>query len=484
MQIVLWNTRRHEAAKDLAAGFGVGLFPARTGWRGRLLRRLTRDRPPAPLVFAHLSAIFRRLGHEVRYVEDRLLPGADLYVFCPSLATIPRERQAMARLLGQSGSPRVLVVGTVATLVPEAFAGLDVTLVQGEPEQLLWRLEEVLDRPGGSVDLGRIEDLDRLPPPDWSSLAAGRFRLTSEFWKFPTALVEQSRGCAFQCSYCPHTIGPSTVRFRSSQSVVEEIRLDQERYGFRSFKFRDPLFGQSRGRLYQLAELLGRLPQKIQFSIETRIDLLRPEMLRVLKRVGLTSIRVGIETSDPQTQMRYGRVPIDEERQRDFIALCRGMGIRTIAGFLLGFPHDNETSIRGLLDYALQLNPTRAEFQILTPYPGTRFFDERSCGAAIPETGADGTPALQEVSGPSLALEQLQSLQGECFERFYCRWRYLRANAHLLWPGLARLGIGREPEANADGTPAHAGPPRPMSGQELLRRRRHELRTDGPHRRW
>ncbi len=508
MQIVLWNTRRRQPAKDLAAGFGVGLVPARTGWRGRLLRLLPRDRPPVSLVFAHLSAIFRRLGHEVRYVEDRLLPGADLYVFCPSLATISRQRRAMARLLRQAGSPRVLVVGIVATMVPEAFAGLEVTLVQGEPEQLLWQLGEVLDHPGRSLDLGQVEDLDRLPLPDWSSLAAGRFRVASEFWRFPTALVEQSRGCAFQCSYCPHRIRQGGVRLRSPPSVAEEIRLDQERYGFRSFKFRDPLFGQSRSRLYQLAELLGRLPQTIQFSIETRIDLLRPEMLRVLKRVGLTSVRVGVEMPGagkgdrhllceaPEGPFRQ-KVPVpfspeNDERQRDFIALCRGMGIRTVAGFLLGFPEDTESSIRGLLDYAIQLNPTRAEFQILTPHPGTPLFREhqerslpgdspRLCGAAVPAAWAGETPAPQESSGPVLTPEQLQTLQGECFERFYCRWRYLRANAHLLWPSLARLGIGREAEASADGTPAHVGPRRPLSGQDLLRRRRHQLRTDGPH---
>jgi radical SAM superfamily enzyme YgiQ (UPF0313 family) len=480
MQIVLWNTRRRETAKDLAAGFGVGPSPARTGWRGRLLRLLTRDRPPAPLIFAYLSAIFRRLGHEVRYVEDRLLPGADLYVFCPSLATILWERRAMVRLLDQARGPRVLVVGPVAAAVPEAFAGLDVTLLRGEPEQLLWRLDEVLDAPGRSVDLGQVEDLDRLPPPDWSSLGAGRFRVASEFWKFPTGLVEQSRGCTYQCSYCPQTIQQDEVRFRSPTSVAEEIRLGVERYGFRSFKFRDPLFGQSRGRLYQLAELLGRLPQKIQFSIETRIDLLRPEMLRVLKRVGLTSIRVGIETPDQQTQLRYGRIPVEEERQRDFIALCRGMGIRTLAGFVLGFPDDTETEIRGLLEYALQLNPTRAEFQVLTPYPGTRFYDEHQewiVQRDFPRY-ARYTPLLE---GDALTPEQLRTLQGECFERFYCRWGYLRANAHLLWPGLSRLGIGREPEAAADGTPAHASPPHPMSGQDLLRRHHRQLRADGPH---
>jgi hypothetical protein len=168
------------------------------------------------------------------------------------------------------------------------------------------------------------------------------------------------------------------------------------------------------------------------------------------------------------------------------------MGIRTVAGFHLGFPDDSETSIRGLLDYAIQLNPTRAEFRILTRYPGTRFFDEHQDVGRIGNPSGNGADRLDGLStrpagkpAPILSLpltpEQLQTLEGECFERFYCRWRYLRANMHLLWPGLARLGIGREPEATAGGTPAHAGPPRPLSAEDLLRRRRRQLRADGPH---
>ena len=62
----------------------------------------------------------------------------------------------------------MLVVGTTASVMPEAFEGLGVTVVKGEAEQLLWRLDEVLARPGAVVQLGVLEDLDRLPLPDWS----------------------------------------------------------------------------------------------------------------------------------------------------------------------------------------------------------------------------------------------------------------------------------------------------------------------------
>ena len=179
-------------------------IPGAAGFRDWLIRRFFRtDRLPAPLLYAHLAAIFARLGHRVEYAEDRLPRGADLYVFCPSLITLQLEQQAIARVRQQQPSARVLVVGLVASVMPEAFDGLGATVVKGEAEQLLWKLDEVLSYPGAAVQLGLIEDLDRLPPPDWSPLRPRRFRVGYDFWRFPTALVQASRGCAFDVQLLP-----------------------------------------------------------------------------------------------------------------------------------------------------------------------------------------------------------------------------------------------------------------------------------------
>ena len=138
----------------------------------------------------------------------------------------------------------------------------------------------------------------------------------------------------------------NSTRVRSPEAVADEMAHGIRRWGFRSFKFRDPLFGLRRAAVFELAERIGRLPRKIQFSIETRIDLLPAEMLRTLRRVGLTSITVGIETPDDGQLRRYLRAPIREDRQREFIDQCRRLGIRTVGGFLIGFPEDTEESIQ------------------------------------------------------------------------------------------------------------------------------------------
>jgi anaerobic magnesium-protoporphyrin IX monomethyl ester cyclase len=494
MHVILWDTRELDASKDFAGGFGVGQYPGDGTVRGRVVRWFyKRDRRPTALLYAHLAAIFASLGHSVEYVEDGVSQGGDapragrvgdrphgdLYVFCPSLITLELERQAIARLLAAAPKTRVLVVGTVASVMPEAFDGLDVTVVKGEAEQLLWRLDEVLARPGAAVQLGILEDLDKLPPPDWSPFSPRRFRIGYDFWQFPTALIQSSRGCTLRCNYCPYLVLDNSTRFRDPQAVVDEIRHDIQRWGFRSFKFRDPLFGLNRKNVFRLADLIGRLPQKIQFSIETRIDLLPPETLRILKRVGLTSITVGIETPDDATLQHYRRAPIDGDRQRAFIAACRSLGIRTVAGFLIGFPEDTEESIRRVWNYAIAINPTFANFNVVTPYPGTQFFEQ------MRQRIGDFDFSRYTVYSPVLRYEHLtpervSELLGKCFRRFYFRWQYLHDNAALLWPVLRKLGFGTRPSpAGADS--AHPGVPRPLSGLDILDRK--GLRTDAPHHR-
>jgi len=480
MRIVLWDTRELDVSKDFAGGMGVGIYPRRPGFRDRLIRHFySRDRRPVALLYAHLAAIFRQLGHSVEYAEDNVPAGADLYLFNPSLLTLRFERDVIAGLLRTNPRARVLVVGTIASVMPEAFAGLDVTVVKGEAEQLLWKLDEVLDRRGAAVQLGVIEDIDSLPMPDWSLFEPHRFRIGYDFWRFPTALIQQSRGCSMKCNYCPYLVLDGSVRLRDPEAVVAEMRHDIEHWGFRSFKFRDPMFGLNRENVFRLAELIGRLPKKIQFSIETRIDLVRPEILRALKRVGLTSITVGIETPNDDMLRRYHRAPIKEDRQREFIALCRGMGIRTVAGFLIGFPEDTTKSIRAVLDYAVLVGPTYANFNVVTPYPGTEFFDH------IRDQIDDFNFSHYDVYTPvlkyeNLSREEVAALHAKCFRHYYFRWPYLRQNAHLLFPFLQRLGIGRDRAADRKADAAHSTPPRPKSGLEKLQKKR-MIRADGPH---
>lgn len=460
MKIIFWDTVKQDVSKDFAGGMGIGKFRVRQGFRDRIIRHFfTRDRRPVALLWAHLAAAMKRLGHEVVYTVDRFDPSGDLYIFNPSLLTFDDEVAGIRQVRAQRPDVPVFVIGTVANVMPDAFAELNVTVIKGEAEQLYWKLDEVLQKTEAIVNLGTIEDLDSLPHPDWSPFHPRSFKIGYDFWKFPTALIQQSRGCTMTCNYCPYIVIENANRQRNPEAVVDEIRNDIARWGFRSFKFRDPLFGVKRENVVRLAELIGRLPQKIQFSIETHINLVPLEVLKMLKSVGLTSITVGIESPNNETLKKYKRAPSKEDRQREFVQNCRSLGIRTVAGFLIGFPEDTERSIRSVLDYAKLVGPTFANFNVITPYPGTPFYHQ------MQDQIEDFDFRHYDVYTPVMKYEHLtrdrvDELHGKCFRHYYFRWDYLRDNLPLLFPSLQRKRhMQREPLTLPD-----------------------SLRIDGPHR--
>jgi radical SAM superfamily enzyme YgiQ (UPF0313 family) len=174
--------------------------------------------------------------------------------------------------------------------------------------------------------------------------------------------------------------------------------------------------------------------------VESRIDLMRDETLEALREAGLTAITIGIETPDNATLRRYERAPIRDDRQFEFVAHCRELGVRTVAGFMIGFPEDTRRSIRDVLKYAKRLNPTFANFNICTPYPGTGFTEQ------IREQVADFDWTKYNVYTPVLKYqylrpEEVSELHAKCFESYYFRWSYLAQNATLLWPWLGKLGL-------------------------------------------
>ncbi len=365
----------------------------------------------------------------------------------------------MQQALDATPGCRVFVVGALAHSMPEAFDGLNVTVLRGEGEQLLWKLDAALSSSQRQYDLGKVANLDELPFPDWSPFEPRRFRIGYDFSRFPTALVQQSRGCTLKCNYCPYIILENSLRVRSPESVAQEMAEGIERHGFRSFKFRDPLFGVDRQRVFRLAELIGKLPRKIQFSIEGRLDLLKPDVLRALSEVGLTSITIGIETPSEETLRRYHRAPIKDDRQREFVLLCRSLGIRTVAGFMIGFPDDTEQSILAVLNYARQLGPTFANFNVVTPYPGTQFFDEIKSQIATFDT-TQYTVYTPVLKYRHLTSQRVAELHAKCFVGYYFRSRWFLESAPVIWPLLRKL-----PFATTSSPPrapgGHDGPPKP-----------------------
>ena len=105
----------------------------------------------------------------------------------------------------------------------------------------------------------------------------------------PGAEVEASRGCPYTCTFCAKIDFRDKYRKRDLAPLLAEIDALVAQ-GVTYLYFIDEIF-------LPRADLLEALVSRpVQFGIQTRIDLWKPEMLALLGQAGCVSIEAGVES--------------------------------------------------------------------------------------------------------------------------------------------------------------------------------------------
>ena len=117
----------------------------------------------------------------------------------------------------------------------------------------------------------------------------------------PGAEVEASRGCPYNCSFCAKIDFRDKYRRRDLGALAREIDALVAQ-GVEYLYFVDEIFLPWK----ELLDLLVERP--VRFGIQTRIDLWKPEMIRLLGRAGCVSVEAGVESLTEQ-----GREALDKK---------------------------------------------------------------------------------------------------------------------------------------------------------------------------
>ena len=283
--------------------------------------------PHLPLELGYGKAWLKRAGHEVLLLDGHLCGQSDTeladavaafgaemtvvttapsYLFwrcAPPELRVPRA--FLAALAGRGG--RTVAVGPHGSVTPEVTLrklGVDV-VVRGECEEILPRLASATPLADiaaiayrdhaativtGAPHASRFVDEPALQWP--TTMIARHSHHHHRFDREPTGLgaeVEASRGCPYHCTFCAKIDFRDGYRRRALAPLLAEI---------------DGLIAQGVVYLYFIdeiflpnAELLEALvARNIQFGVQTRIDLWKPDMLDLLGRAGCVSIEAGVES--------------------------------------------------------------------------------------------------------------------------------------------------------------------------------------------
>src|SRR5437763_1906060 len=108
----------------------------------------------------------------------------------------------------------------------------------------------------------------------------------------PGAEMEVSRGCPYHCTFCAKDNFRDRYRRRLLATILDEVD-GLIAAGASYVYFIDEIFLPWR----ELLEALVERP--VEFGVQTRIDLWRPDMLDLLGRAGCVSIEAGVESLTP-----------------------------------------------------------------------------------------------------------------------------------------------------------------------------------------
>jgi radical SAM superfamily enzyme YgiQ (UPF0313 family) len=323
-----------------------------------------------PLALATLAALTPP-DIEVGFSDDQIrpidlhntFPGADLAAISVLSKTAYRAYE-IADAYREKGI-KVVLGGIHPTVMPEEASAHADAVVIGEAEMLWPRVLadfqanhlQKFYRQNGVVDMNR------------SPIPQRRIFLPHSRSYIPMDVVQTTRGCPFQCDFC--TVNPvfgSRFRMRDAERVVAEIQ-GLTRWGI--------LFADDNvlGNVPYFRKLFTALePLKLRWIGEASLAGLDNEQnLRILQRSGCKALFIGFESLSPQLKTT-GKTQNHPEQYREIIHKLHDHGIIVYAAFMFGFDFDDPSIFERTVEFAIANKIILAQFAMLTPYPGTRFY--------------------------------------------------------------------------------------------------------------
>lgn len=218
----------------------------------------------------------------------------------------------------------------------------------------------------------KIVSIDDLPFPDRSLIERYKKKY---FWYFHKniASVWGSVGCPFKCYYCTQwTKNGGHFIARSPESLVSEIEQIQEDT---VFIIDDNTFTNAE-RAHRIYELIKERKIKKQFVCYCSSNLIikNEKIVREWAEVGLVKVMIGFESLRTKDLSDVNNKTSLEKNDKA-IKILHDIGLDTMAGFIV-YPDFTKDDFKALHKYVKRRKLYYIEFTSLTPFPGTKFFDE------------------------------------------------------------------------------------------------------------
>ncbi|MDR2956027.1 MAG: B12-binding domain-containing radical SAM protein [Prevotella sp.] len=235
----------------------------------------------------------------------------------------------------------------------------------------------------------------------------------------PNSLVV-SRGCPHHCDFCYKDAFFTGGKSFYTQLVDDALAEIERLPGKHLYFLDDHLLGNQKfaRELFEGMKGMNRVFQ----SAATIDSILDGNLIEKAAEVGFRSVFVGFETFSPENLRQSNKKQNLAKDYKEAVNRLHSFGIMVNGSFVFGLDDDNKDVFQRTVDWGIENAVTTATFHILTPYPGTRLFQQMESTNRITSRNWDLYDTRHIVyKTNNLTIKELENGYHWAYKEFY-KW--------------------------------------------------------------
>jgi len=230
----------------------------------------------------------------------------------------------------------------------------------------------------GKIIQGEPPDLDQIPFVD-----RGLYKILEPpivpYLKMPFFTTVTGRGCIYNCNFCQpaeRKLFGRKVRRVSVERFIEELSLAGNDGGFNSIMFWDDCLVEDIRWVSRFLDLYSKKGFRKPFVCQARSDIVvkNPGLFRDMRKCGLAMLLIGFESGN-QRVLNFLRKGTKVEHNYKAAEICKRLGIRIFANFMLGIPSETKKEAEETVRMIKKIRPYMPSPTFYTPFPGSDLFE-------------------------------------------------------------------------------------------------------------